>query len=92
MSGSVCWRLLLSVGFSSSLEMSGGVYEGCLGGFLGYKNGFHGHRRHLDVFVEYLGSQSLQYGATTLSWQNPERHNFSSPGRIETSKYQNVHI
>ena len=88
MSGSVCWRLLLSVGFSCSLEMSGG----CSGVSGGIRMVFHGHRRHLDVFVEYLGSQSLQYGATTLSWQNPERHNFSSPGRIETSKYQNVHI
>ena len=49
-------------------------------------------QRRLDVFVGYLGSQSLKYGAITLFWQNPERHNFSSPGHIETSKYQNVHI
>ena len=69
-----------------------GVSGGCLGGVWGHKNGIHGHWRRLDVFVGYMGSQSLQYGATTIFWQNPERHNFSLPGRIETSKYQNVHI
>ena len=70
--------------------LSGGclvVSWGCLGGVWGYKNGIHEHRRRLDVFVGYMGSQSLLYGAITLFWQNPERHNFSSPDRIETSKY-----
>ena len=61
-----------------------GVSGGCLGGVWGYKNGIHGHRRRLDVFVGYLGSQSLQYGVITLFRQNPERHNFSSLDRIET--------
>ena len=65
---------------------------GCLGGVWEYKTGIHGHWRGLDVFVGYMGSQSGQYGAITLFWQNPERHNFSSLDLIETSKYQNVHI
>ena len=46
-------------------EMSGG----CL-------SDIHGNRRRSDVFVEYLGSQSLQYGANTPIWHSPERQNF----------------
>ena len=88
MSVGTCCRLLASCVYWRCL---GGVW-GMSGGVWGDKNGIHGHWRRLDVFVGYMGSQSLQYGATTIFWQNPERHNFSLPGRIETSKYQNVHI
>ena len=69
-----------------------GVSGRFLGGNWGYKTVIHGHWRRLDVFVGYLGSQSLQYEAITLFWQNPEIQKISSPDRIETSKYQNVHI
>ena len=77
--GSVLGCLAVSVGFCCCFlachipwrclrvvwEMSGG----CL-------SDIHGNWRRSDVFVEYLGSQSLQYGANTLFWHSPERKNF----------------
>ena len=53
-----------------------GVPVGCLGGVWGYLSGIHGNQRQLDVFGEYLGSQSLQYGVKTLFWYIPKWHNF----------------
>ena len=44
------------------------------------------------MFLGYLGSQSLQYGAVTLFWHSPERPIFFSSDHTETSKYQNVHM
>ena len=89
-SGTVCLCLLAPVVVFWHLVFIGyvwGVSWGCLGRFLGRLSGIHGNWRRLDVFGWYLGSQSLQNGAITLFWQNPERHNFSSLDRIETSKY-----
>ena len=91
-SGGVCWRLLLSVGISRSPER----YRGCLGDVWWVSGGIR------VVFMEiggtrmclggYLGSQSLQYGATTLFWHSPEKHDLFSPDYTETSTYQNVYI
>ena len=50
-----------------------GLSGGCLGGVL---CDIHGNWRRSDVFVEYMGSQSLQYGANTLFLHSPERKNF----------------
>ena len=44
------------------------------------------------MFLGYLGSQSLQYGAVTLFWHSPERTIFFSSDHAETSKYQNVYM
>ena len=71
------WQYLLaSVVVSWHVMFPGfalGLPGGCLGGVL---RDIHGNLRHSDVFVEYLGSQSLQYGANTLFWHSPERQNF----------------
>ena len=80
MSGGVCWRVLLSVDILSSLE-------GCLGGVWGYLSGIHGHKRCSDVFGGYLGSPSLHYGAVTLLWHSPERHNFF---HLTIMRHQNI--
>ena len=61
----VCWRLLKFW-----------VLWRCLGGVLGYLSGIHGNLRRWDVFGGYLGSPSLQYGAVTLFWHSPDRHDF----------------
>ena len=95
MSEGVGWRLLSSVCMSCSLEMSGGVRgmsEGYLGGVWRYLSGIHGNRRRLDVFGGYFGPHSLQYGAKTLLWHIPKRHDFLSPDHTETLKYQNGRI
>ena len=47
-----------------------------MGGVWGYLSGIHGNLRRLDVFGGYLGSPSLQYGAVTIFWHSPERHDF----------------
>ena len=78
-SGAVCLCLLLSVVVCLHLLLPGDVWwvsGGCLVGVWRYLSGIHGNRRHSGVFGGYLGSQSLQYGATTLFWHSPERHNF----------------
>ena len=65
------------------------MYCGCLGGYL---SGINGNWRHLDVFVGYLGSQSLQYRVKALFWHSPERHGLFSSDSTETSKYQDVYM
>ena len=79
---SVCvWRrLLMSVGISCFLELSGG----CLVGMGRCLSDIHGNWRQSDKLLGYLGSQSLQYGAASLFWHNPERHNFCSPDYNDT--------
>ena len=47
-----------------------------MGGVWGYRSGIHENLRRLDAFGGYLGSPSLQYGAVTLFWYSPERHDF----------------
>ena len=74
----VCWHLLLP---GDVWWVSGG----CLVGVWGCLSDIHGNRRHSDVFGGYLGSQSLQYGATTLFWHSHERHDLFSPDYTETS-------
>ena len=67
--------------------MSGGVWGvsgGCVGGVWGYLSGIHGNLRRSDLFGGYLGFQSLQYGAKTLSWRSPERHDFCLSEHAET--------
>ena len=81
----VCWHVVFP---ADVLEVS----VGCLGGVWWYLNGIHRNWRRLDVFGGYLGFQSLQYGATTLSGHSPERHDLYSPDYTGTSKYQNVYI
>ena len=81
----VCWHVVFP-------GDSWGVSLGCLVGVWGYLSGNHGSRRLLDVFVGYLGSQPLQYGAKTPIWQRLKRNNFFSPDYSETSKYQNRRI
>ena len=81
----VCWHLMLS---GEVWRVSGGY----LVGVWRYPSGIHGDRRHSDVFGGYLGSQSLQNGATTLVWHSPEKHDLFSPDYTETSTYQNVYI
>ena len=83
MTGGVCWRVLLSVDIVSSLEMS----EGCLGDIWGYMSDIHRHQRCSDVFGGYLGSPSLHYGAVTLLWHSPERHNFF---HLTIMRHQNI--
>ena len=39
-------------------------------------------------FVEYLGSQSLHYGANTLFWHSPERQKLFSSDHTEILKYK----
>ena len=68
----VCCRLLTSWFPWRCLEVSGV----CLGGVYGYLSDIHGNPRCLNVFGGYLGSPSLQYGAVTLLWHSPEKHNF----------------
>ena len=84
----VCCRLLASHDPWRGLGVSGG----CLVGVWVFPSGIHGNRRQSDVFEGYLGSQALQYGATTLFWHSPEGHDLFSSDNSETSKYQNVYI
>ena len=63
-----------------------GVSMECLVGVWVYLSGVHGNRRQSDVFGGYLGSQALQYGAKTLFWHSPERHDLFSSDYTETSK------
>ena len=81
----VCWHLMIP-------GEVWGVSGGCLVCVRVYLSGIHGNRRQSDVFGGYLGSQSLQYGATTLFWHSPESHDLFSSDYIETLKYQNVYI
>ena len=60
---------------------------GCLRGVYGYFSGFHGNLRCSDVFRGYLGSPSLPYGAVTLLWHSPERHNFF---HLTIMRHQNI--
>ena len=84
--------LAVSVGICCRLMASwvpwrclGGVWRmsgGCLG-----VSGWKSWKSEVLGFVGvYLGSQSLQYGAKTLIWSSPERHDFCSSDHIETSK------
>ena len=61
--------------------------EGCLGGVYGYLSDIHGNLRCSNVFGGYLGSPSLQYGAVTLLWHSPERHNFF---HLTIMRHQNI--
>ena len=63
-----------------------GMCLGCLGGVWRYLSGICGNWRRLDVFGGYHGSQSLLYGAKTLFWHIPKRHDFLSPDQTETLK------
>ena len=71
-SGSVCSRLLACCVPWRCL----GCVCGVCGGVRGYLSGIHGNHSRLDVFGWELGSQPLQYGAKTLFWHNPKKHNF----------------
>ena len=81
----VCWHLMMP-------GEVWGVSRECLVYVWVYLSGVHGNRRQSDVFGGYLGSQALQYGAKTLFWHSPERHDLFSSDYSETSKYQNVYI
>ena len=87
---SVLGCLAVSVGICCRLMASwvpwrclGGVWRmsgGCLG-----VSGWKSWKSEVLGFVGvYLGSQSLQYGAKTLIWSSPERHDFCSSGHTET--------
>ena len=85
------WRCLLArVVVCWHLEFLGhvwGVSGGCLGGVYGYLSDIHGNLRCSNVFGGYLGSPSLQYGAVTLLWHSPERHNFF---HLTILRHQNI--
>ena len=68
----VCWHL----DFPGDVLRCLGDVWGISGGVCGYFSGIHGHLRCSDVILGYLGSPSLQYGAVTLLWHSPEKHNF----------------
>ena len=73
----VCWYFVFT-------GDGGGVSGRYLKGVWVYLSGIQGNRRHLDVFGGHLGSQSLQYGAKTLSWRSPKRHDFCLSEHAET--------
>ena len=81
----VCWHVLFP---GETLGVSGE----CVGGVGRYRSGSHENRRRWDVFGGYFSSQFLQYGAKTLFWHSPERHDLFSSDYSETLKYQNVYI
>ena len=90
------WQFwLASVGVFWFMAMS----RGCLGDVLGCLRGVWGCLRVSECYFWksealrcVLGSQPLQYGAITLFWHCPERHDSFAPDHSETLKYQNVYI
>ena len=92
----VWWHL----GFPGDVWECLGVPWECLEDVCGYLaqiptdilGGNYGNLRRSDFSGVYLGSHSLQYGAKTLFWSSPERHDFCSSDYTETWKYQNVCI
>ena len=92
MSGSFSWHLLVSFDLWQCLGgiwgMSWGVW-GVSGGCLRVSECYFWKSEALRCV---LGSQPLQYGAISLFWHCPERHDFFAPDHSETSKYQNVYI
>ena len=73
--------------------------RGCLGDVLGCLRGVWGCLRVSECYFWksealrcVLGSQPLQYGAISLFWHCPERHDFFAPDHSETSKYHNVYM
>ena len=88
----VCWHVVFLGHVWGCLWDVWGVSVGYLGGVWRYLSGIHGIRRRLVVFGGYLGPHSLQYGAKTLFWHIPKRHDFLSPDHTETLRYQKGRI
>ena len=92
MSGSFSWHLLVSFDLWQCLGgiwgTSWGVW-GVSGGCLRVSECYFWKSEALRCV---LGSQPLQYGAISLFWHCPERHDFFAPDHSETFKYQNVYI
>ena len=80
--GGVCWHVMFP---GEALGVSGG----CLGGVWRYLSVTHGIRWRLKVVGGYLGPHCLQYGAKTLFWHIPKRHDSLSPDHTKTLRYQN---
>ena len=75
----VLWRSLVGVS---------PIQDGrCCGWHVGVSSWQFWNGRRQDVFLGYLGSQSLQYGAVTLFWHSPERPIFS---HLTTPRHQNI--